>query len=73
MIVMGKWVAMVHMDIKIAVMVEPWKMEGLTEKQVRSVFGQFMTVTMHGRGNKFTVKHFCEMDVHANKHNIILF
>ena len=24
-----------------------WKMEDLTEKQARSVFGQFMTVTMH--------------------------
>ena len=27
---------------------------GLTEKQVKSVFGQFMTVTLHGRGKKFT-------------------
>ena len=31
-----------------------WAMEGLTEKQVKSVFGQFMTVTLHGRGKKFT-------------------
>ena len=40
-------------------------MEGLTEKQVRSVFGQFMTVILHGRGKTFTVKYFCVMDVHA--------
>ena len=38
---------------------------GLDREQVRSVFGQFMTVTLHGRGKKFTVKHFCVMDVHA--------
>ena len=31
-----------------------WAMEGLTEKLVKSVFGQFMTVTLHGRGKKFT-------------------
>ena len=52
---MEKWVTMVHMDIKITVLVWTiWAMEGLTEKQVKSVFGQFMTVTLHGRGKKFT-------------------
>ena len=44
---MGKWVAMVHIDIKIAVMAcAIWKMEGLTEKQVRVSLASFMTVPM---------------------------
>ena len=31
---------------------------GLEEKQVRSVFGQFMTVTLHGRGKSLLSSSF---------------
>ena len=57
-----------HMDIKIAVMVwTMWKMEGSTEKEVRSVFGELYD-SYNARVKKLiiTVKHLCEMGEYNN-------
>ena len=42
-----------------------WKMEGSTEKEVRSVIGELYD-SHNDRVKKLTVKHFCEMGEYNN-------
>ena len=39
-----------------------WKMEGSTEKEVRSVFGELYD----SQNDRVTIKHFCEMGEYNN-------
>ena len=45
-----------------------WKMEGSTEKEVRSVFGELYD-SHNDRVKKLTVKHFCEMGEYNNSNS----
>ena len=49
-----------------------WKMEGLTEKEVRSVFGELYD-SHNDRVKKLTVKHFYETGEYFKVEYIVLF